>query len=195
MVELDGYVGQLLDKLDELGVTDNTIVVFTTDNGAEVLSWPDGGATPFRGEKDTNWEGGWRVPCVMRWPGVIKPGQVINDICSLQDFIPTFAAAAGEPDLVEKVKKGYQIGDKTFKVHLDGFNLLPFLSGEEEECAARGFRLLERRRRIPGPAGSPVEDGVCRAAQQRAGRVARAVLDVAAPEVLRPARRPVRARG
>ena len=78
-----------LDKLDELGVTESTIVVFTTDNGAEVLSWPDGGATPFRGEKDTNWEGGWRIPCVMRWPGVIEPGQVINDICSLQDFIPT----------------------------------------------------------------------------------------------------------
>ena len=83
MVELDGYVGQLLQKLDDLGVADNTIVVFTTDNGAEVMSWPDGGATPFRGEKDTNWEGGWRVPCVMRWPGVIEPGRVINDICSL----------------------------------------------------------------------------------------------------------------
>src|SRR5271169_649148 len=92
MVELDGYVGQLLKKLDDLGVADNTIVVFTTDNGAVVMSWPDGGATPFRGEKDTNWEGGWRVPCVMRWPGVIEPGRVINDICSLQDFIPTFAA-------------------------------------------------------------------------------------------------------
>ena len=86
MVELDGYVGQLLKKLDDLGVTDNTIVVFTTDNGAEVLSWPDGGATPFRGEKDTNWEGGWRVPCVMRWPGVIKPGEVINEIGSLHGF-------------------------------------------------------------------------------------------------------------
>ena len=139
MVELDGYIGQLLDKLDELGVTENTIVVFTTDNGAEVLSWPDGGATPFRGEKATNWEGGWRIPCVWRWPGVIQPGQVINDICSLQDFIPTFAAAAGEPDLVEKVKKGYQIGEKTFKVHLDGVNLLPFLSGEEDECPREGF--------------------------------------------------------
>ena len=79
------------------GVANNTIVVFTTDNGAEVMSWPDGGATPFRGEKDTNWEGGWRVPCVMRWPGVVEPGRVINDICSLQDFIPTFAAANGEP--------------------------------------------------------------------------------------------------
>ncbi len=139
MVELDGYVGQLLDKLEELGVADNTIVVFTTDNGAEVLSWPDGGATPFRGEKDTNWEGGWRVPCVMRWPGVIEPGRVINDICSLQDFIPTFAAANGEPDLVEKVKKGYQIGDKSYKVHLDGVNLLPFLSGKEEESPREGF--------------------------------------------------------
>jgi arylsulfatase A-like enzyme len=139
MVELDGYVGQLLDKLEELGVADDTIVVFTTDNGAEVMSWPDGGATPFRGEKDTNWEGGWRVPCVMRWPGVIEPGRVINDICSLQDFIPTFAAANGETDLVEKVKKGYEIAGKTYKVHLDGYNLLPFLKGDEEESPRKGF--------------------------------------------------------
>ena len=139
MVELDGYVGQLLKKLDDLKIADNTIVVFTTDNGAEVLSWPDGGATPFRGEKDTNWEGGWRVPCVMRWPGVIEPGRVINDICSLQDFIPTFAAANGEPDLVEKVKKGYKMGDKTFKVHLDGVNLMPFLAGKEEKSPREGF--------------------------------------------------------
>jgi arylsulfatase len=139
MVELDGYVGQLLDKLDQLGVADSTIVVFTTDNGAEVLSWPDGGATPFRGEKDTNWEGGWRVPCVMRWPGVIQPGRVINDICSLQDFIPTFAAANGETDLVAKVKKGYEMGGKTYKVHLDGENLLPFLAGKEKESPRKGF--------------------------------------------------------
>jgi arylsulfatase len=90
MVELDGYVGSCSTSLRELKVADNTIVVFTTDNGAEVMSWPDGGTTPFRGEKDTNWEGGWRVPCVMRWPGVIEPGRVINDICSLQDFIPDF---------------------------------------------------------------------------------------------------------
>jgi arylsulfatase len=139
MVELDGYVGQLLDKLDQLGVADNTIVVFTTDNGAEVMSWPDGGSTPFRGEKDTNWEGGWRIPCLMRWPGTIEPGRVINDQASLQDFIPTFAAAAGEPDLVEKVKKGYKIGSKTYKVHLDGFNLLPFLKGEQKESPRDGF--------------------------------------------------------
>jgi len=138
MVELDGYVGQLLAKLEDLGIADDTVVVFTTDNGAEVMSWPDGGATPFRGEKDTNWEGGWRVPCVIRWPGVIEPGQLINDIASLQDFIPTFAAAAGEPDLVAKVKQGYKIGEKTFKVHLDGYNLLPFLSGKEK-CPREGF--------------------------------------------------------
>jgi arylsulfatase A-like enzyme len=139
MVELDGYVGQLLKKLEDLKVVDNTIVVFTTDNGAEVMSWPDGGSTPFRGEKDTNWEGGWRVPCVMRWPGVIEPGRVINDICSLQDFIPTFAAASGEPDLVEKVKKGYKMGDKTFKVHLDGVNLMPFLAGKVDKSPREGF--------------------------------------------------------
>jgi arylsulfatase A-like enzyme len=139
MVELDGYVGQLLQKLEDLGVAENTVVVFTTDNGAEVLSWPDGGATPFRGEKDTNWEGGWRIPCLMRWPGVIEPGRVVNDICSLQDFLPTFAAANGEPELVEKVKKGYEMGGKTFKVHLDGYNLLPFLSGKEQECPRQGF--------------------------------------------------------
>jgi arylsulfatase len=139
MVELDGYVGQLLQKLDDLKIADNTIVVFTTDNGAETMSWPDGGQTPFRGEKATNWEGGWRVPCVMRWPGVIEPGRVINDICSLQDMIPTFAAAAGEPDLVEKVKKGHTIGGKTFKVHLDGYNLLPFLKGDADTSPREGF--------------------------------------------------------
>ena len=139
MVELDGYVGQLLDKLDALGVADNTIVVFTTDNGAEECMWPDGGQTPFRGEKDTNWEGGWRVPCVMRWPGIIEPGQLVNDICSLQDFIPTFAAAAGDATIVADLKKGRKLGGKTYKVHLDGFNLMPFLAGKEEKSPRRGF--------------------------------------------------------
>ncbi|MBO9517622.1 MAG: arylsulfatase [Porphyrobacter sp.] len=139
MVELDGYVGQLLAKLDDLGVVDDTIVVFTTDNGAEVCTWPDGGTTPFRGEKDTNWEGGWRVPCMMRWPGVIEPGQVINEIASLQDFIPTFAAANGETALVDKVKKGFEMAGKTYKVHLDGYNLMPFLSGKEEKSPREGF--------------------------------------------------------
>ena len=130
MVEHDGHVGQLLDKLDELGITDNTIVMYSTDNGAEVMSWPDGGTTPFRGEKDTNYEGGWRVPCAIRWPGVIKPGTVSNEIISHTDMLPTFAAAAGEPNVVEKLKKGYKSGNTTFKVHIDGYNLLPHLQGE-----------------------------------------------------------------
>jgi arylsulfatase len=130
MVEHDGHVGQLLDKLDKLGITDNTIVMYSTDNGAEVMSWPDGGTTPFRGEKDTNYEGGWRVPCAIRWPGVIKPGTVSNELFSHQDMLPTLAAAAGEPNAVEKLKKGYKSGDKTFKVHIDGYNLLPHLKGE-----------------------------------------------------------------
>ena len=139
MVEHDGHVGKLLDKLDELGIAENTIVMYSTDNGAEVMSWPDGGTTPFRGEKDTNYEGGWRVPCAIRWPGVIKPGTVSNEIFSHTDMLPTLAAAAGEPDIVEKLKKGYKSGNKTFKVHIDGYNLLPFLKGEVKENPRKGF--------------------------------------------------------
>ena len=139
MVEHDGHVGQLLDKLDELGITDNTIVMYSTDNGAEVMSWPDGGTTPFRGEKDTNFEGGWRVPCAIRWPGVIKPGTVSNEIFSHTEMLPTLAAAAGEPEAVEKLKKGYKFGKKTFKVCIDGYNLLPFLKGEVKENPRKGF--------------------------------------------------------
>jgi arylsulfatase len=139
MVEHDRQVGQLLAKLDELGIADNTIVMYSTDNGAEELSWPDGGTTPFRGEKDTNWEGGWRVPTAIRWPGVIKPGTVSNEIYSHQDMLPTLLAAAGEPDIVEKCKKGYKAGNKTFKVHLDGFNLIPHLKGEVEKNPRPGF--------------------------------------------------------
>ena len=139
MVEHDGHVGKLLDKLDQLGITENTIVMYSTDNGAEVMSWPDGGTTPFRGEKDTNYEGGWRVPCVIRWPGVLKPGTVSNEIFSHQDMLPTLAAAAGEPDIVNKLKKGMKLGNKNFKVHLDGYNLLPFWRGETKENPRKGI--------------------------------------------------------
>jgi arylsulfatase A-like enzyme len=139
MEELDGYVGQLLEKLDDLAVADKTIVVFTTDNGAEVMTWPDGGNTPFRGEKGTNWEGAFRVPIVMRWPGTIKPGSIYNDIFSHYDLLPTFAAAAGDSDIVNKCLRGAQIGNKTFKVHLDGLNLMPFFKGEINEAPRKGF--------------------------------------------------------
>jgi arylsulfatase len=139
MVEHDGHVGILLDKLDELGIADNTIVMYSTDNGAEVMSWPDGGATPFRGEKDTNYEGGWRVPCCIRWPGKIKPGTVSNEMFSHTDMLPTLAAVAGEPEIVAKLKKGYKSGGKTFKVYIDGYNLLPLLMGEVDENPRKGF--------------------------------------------------------
>ena len=129
MVEHDDMVGQLLKKLDDLGIANNTIVVWTTDNGAEVFSWPDGGTTPFHGEKNTSWEGGYRVPAVMRWPGVIKPGTEINDIVSHEDWVPTLVAAAGEPTVKDKLLAGYQAADKTFKVHLDGYDQRELLAG------------------------------------------------------------------
>jgi arylsulfatase A-like enzyme len=129
MTEFDGMVGQLLQKLDDLKIADNTIVIWTTDNGAEVFSWPDGGTTPFKGEKNTNWEGGYRVPCVMRWPGVIKPGTEINHITSHEDFVPTLVAAAGEANVKERLLNGYQAAGKTFKVHLDGYDQRELLAG------------------------------------------------------------------
>jgi len=130
MVEHDAQVGQLLDKLKELGLDDNTIVMYSTDNGAEKFSWPDGGTAPFRGEKNENWEGGYRVPCVIRWPGVIKPGTVDNNIYSHEDMLPTLLAAAGVPDVKEQLLNGMKVGDKTFKVHLDGYNLTDSLAGK-----------------------------------------------------------------
>jgi len=130
MVEHDGHVGQLLDKLKELGIEDNTIVMYSTDNGAEAFTWPDGGTTMFRGEKNTNWEGGYRVPTVIRWPGVIKPGTVINDIGAHEDMLPTLLAAAGDTKVKEDLLQGKMVGDTTFKVHLDGYDLLPALKGK-----------------------------------------------------------------
>ncbi len=131
LVEHDGHVGQLLDKLDELGITDNTIVMYSTDNGAEVMSWPDGGTIPFRGEKNTTWEGGFRVPMMVRWPGKIKAGNVSNEIIEMTDWLPTFVAAAGDDDIKTKLLNGHRAGDKSFKVHLDGYNFLPYFTGKE----------------------------------------------------------------
>ena len=133
MVEHDGMVGQLLDKLDELGVADNTIVMYSTDNGAETFTWPDGGTTMFRGEKNTQWEGGYRVPTLIRWPGVLEPGTVINDIAAHEDMLPTLLAAAGEPDIKQQLLDGgVEAIGRDYKVHLDGYNLLPALQGEGE---------------------------------------------------------------
>ncbi len=129
MVEHDGHVGRLLKQLDDLGIADNTIVLYTTDNGAEQFSWPDGGTSPFHGEKNSSWEGGYRVPGMIRWPGVIKPGTEINDVVSHEDWVPTLVAAAGEPNVKAKLLTGYEAAGKTFKVHLDGYDLRPLLDG------------------------------------------------------------------
>jgi arylsulfatase len=130
MTEWDDGIGVLLDELEKLGIDENTIVIITSDNGAMQFAWPDGGTTPFRNEKATTWEGGFRVPALARWPGVIEPGTVINDIFHHMDWMPTFLAALGEPDIASKLKSGYEADGKTFKVHLDGYNQLALLKGE-----------------------------------------------------------------
>ncbi|MGI9287448.1 MAG: sulfatase-like hydrolase/transferase, partial [Pseudomonadales bacterium] len=139
MLEHDDHVGQLLKKLDDLGVADNTIVVYSTDNGPHYNMWPDGGITPFRGEKNTNWEGGFRVPAIVRWPGKIGAGKISNSIMSHQDWVHTLMAAAGDDKIKPKLLQGHQAGDKNFKVHLDGYNFLPHLTGQQKQGPRREF--------------------------------------------------------
>jgi arylsulfatase len=139
MLDHDKNVGEMLDCLDDLGIAENTFVVYSTDNGPHMNTWPDGGMTPFRSEKDTNWEGAFRVPELVRWPGKIPAGSVSNEIVQHHDWLPTFLALAGEPDIVEKCKKGYKGGDKTYRVHIDGYNLLPYLTGKEKKSPRKGL--------------------------------------------------------
>jgi len=139
MMELDWEVGELLKELDKLGIADNTIVLFTSDNGAEIFTWPDGGNHPFRGEKGTTFEGGFRVPMLVRWPGVIKPGTIYNDIIASEDWMPTLLAAAGDSNVKEKLLKGMKVGDKTFKNHLDGYNFLPYFEGKVDKGPRHEF--------------------------------------------------------
>jgi len=139
MVAHDENIGRMLKKLDELGIAENTIVMYSTDNGPHYNSWPDAGITPFRSEKNTNWEGGWRVPAFIRWPAKFKAGTVLNGIVCHQDMLPTFLAAAGEPGINEKLLNGYKAGSRTYKVHIDGFNMLPYLMGEVNESPRLNF--------------------------------------------------------
>ena len=139
MIEHDGHVGQILKKLDDLGVADNTVVLYTTDNGPHKNTWPDAANSPFRSEKVTNWEGAYRVPAMIKWPGHIEPGSIANGIVSGLDWFPTLAAAAGETEVKEELLKGSKVGDKTFKVHLDGYNQLPYLTGEVKESPRKEF--------------------------------------------------------
>jgi len=143
MIEHDAVVGTILKTVDDLGIGNDTIVIYTTDNGPHQNSWPDAGTTPFRSEKNTNWEGAFRVPCAIRWPGGrIQPGSVSNDIVSGLDWVPTLMAAAGDPDIKDKLLRGHQIGSKTHKVHLDGYNQLPYLTGQQPRSARKEFVYL-----------------------------------------------------
>jgi arylsulfatase A-like enzyme len=139
MIDHDRNVGELLDLLDELGLTDDTFVMYSTDNGPHMNSWPDGAMTPFRAEKNTNWEGAFRIPMMVRWPGRIPAGVVSNELVQHHDWLPTFLAMAGEPDVVDKLQRGYEAAGKFFRVHVDGYNLLPYLTGAEAKSPRKGF--------------------------------------------------------
>jgi arylsulfatase A-like enzyme len=139
MIDHDKNVGQVLKAIDDAGITDNTFVMYSTDNGPNMFSWPDGAMTPFRNEKNTNWEGAFRVPCVARWPGKIKPGTVSNEMIAHHDWLPTFLAMAGDPEITDNLLKGHTIGDMTYKVHLDGHNLVPYLTGQAEKSPREWF--------------------------------------------------------
>ena len=139
MVEHDGHVGQLLDLLDELGITENTIVVYSTDNGPHYNTWPDGAISPWRSEKNSNWEGAYRVPCFARWPQRFAAGTTLNGIMTHQEWLATFLAAAGEPDITDKLRAGHNVGDKTFRVYIDGYNALPYLTGQTDQSPRDWF--------------------------------------------------------
>ncbi|MCA9234349.1 MAG: sulfatase-like hydrolase/transferase, partial [Planctomycetales bacterium] len=139
MIDHDKNVGTVLAAIEKAGIADNTFVMYSTDNGPHMNTWPDGGMTPFRNEKNSNWEGAYRVPCMVRWPGKIKPGSVSNDIIAHLDWLPTLLAVAGDDQVKEKLLDGYKVGDQTYKVHLDGFNFLPYLTGEEDESPRESF--------------------------------------------------------
>jgi arylsulfatase len=139
MIDHDKNVGTVLKALDDLGIANDTFVMYSTDNGPHMNSWPDAGMTPFRSEKNTNWEGAYRVPAILRWPGRIKPGQVSNEIVAHHDMLPTILAVAGDPQVSDKLRTGYKIGDLTYKVHLDGYNLVPYLTGQATKSPRESF--------------------------------------------------------
>jgi arylsulfatase len=150
MIDHDKNVGTVLDAIDRLGLADDTFVMYSTDNGPHMNSWPDAAMTPFRNEKNSNWEGAYRVPCMVRWPGKIKPGSVSNQIVGHHDWLPTFLAIAGDSDVKEKLLKGHKIGDSTYKVHLDGDNLVPYLTGQTEKSPRESFIYCNDDQQVTG---------------------------------------------
>ncbi|MFV2069400.1 MAG: sulfatase-like hydrolase/transferase, partial [Pirellulales bacterium] len=150
MIDHDQNVGTVLKAIDRAGIADNTFVMYSTDNGPHMNTWPDGAMTPFRNEKNSNWEGAYRVPCMVRWPGKISPRTVSNDIVSHLDWLPTLLAMAGDPNVTEKLLEGYQVRDTTFKVHLDGHNLLPYLTGKTPNCPRESFLYCNDDQQLTG---------------------------------------------
>ena len=189
-------IGAILKKLDDLGIANDTIVVYTTDNGPHQNAWPDAATTPFRSEKNTNWEGAFRVPAMIRWPGRIKPGSVANDIVSGLDWFPTLVAAAGEPDIKAQAAQGLPGRHKTFKVHLDGYNQLPYLTGQQPKSRARSSSTSTTTATSSPCATRTGRSSSRSSARQGTMRVwAEPFTTAARAETLRPARRPLRARG
>jgi arylsulfatase len=150
MIDHDKNVGTVLKALDDLGIADNTFVMYSTDNGPHMNTWPDAAMTPFRSEKNTNWEGAYRVPAMLRWPGKIKAGQVSNGIVAHQDMLPTILAVAGDPHVTDKLLAGYKVGDMTYKVHLDGYNLVPYLTGQTAKCPRESFLYVNDDQQLVG---------------------------------------------
>ena len=150
MIDHDKNVGQVLKALDDLGIANNTFVMYSTDNGPHMNSWPDAGMTPFRSEKNTNWEGAYRVPAIVRWPGKIKPGQISNEMVAHHDWLPTLLALAGDAQVTDKLLKGYQVGGMTYKVHLDGYNLVPHLTGQVDKSPRESFLYINDDQQVTG---------------------------------------------
>jgi arylsulfatase len=150
MIDHDKNVGQVLKALDDLGIADNTFVMYSTDNGPHMNSWPDGAMTPFRNEKNSNWEGAYRVPAMFRWPGKIKPGEVSNEMLAHHDLLPTLLAIAGDTQVKDKLLKGYKVGEVTYKVHLDGDNLMPYLTGQVAKTPRESFLYVNDDQQLVG---------------------------------------------
>jgi len=150
MIDHDKNVGQVLKALDDFGIANNTFVMYSTDNGPHMNSWPDAAMTPFRNEKNSNWEGAYRVPAMVRWPGKIKPGQISNDMVAHHDWLPTLVALAGDAQVTEKLAKGYQVGGMTYKVHLDGYNQVPYLTGQAQKSPRDSFLYINDDQQVTG---------------------------------------------
>ena len=195
MIDHDKNVGTVLDVLDDLGIADNTFVMYSTDNGPHMNSWPDAAMTPFRSEKNTNWEGAYRVPAMVRWPGHIKPGSVCNEMIAHLDWLPTFLAMAGDTRVKEKLLKGHKVGDMTYKVHLDGDNLVPYLTGQADKSPRESFIYCNDDQQLTGRGTTTGSSCSWSSGLRHAAPLGRALHPAARPQDVQPAHGSVRACG